>query len=96
MLDSPAQERFGEDKFALLSKQCRECAVLAGCYGGCPKLRFVSGGGAEPPINYLCPGYRHFFNHTAPWLKAMSSLIADGRPVSEIMGVSLIYKDKQL
>ena len=96
MLDSPAQERFGEDKFALLSKQCRECAVLAGCYGGCPKLRFVSGGGAEPPINYLCPGYHHFFSHTAPWLKAMSSLIADGRPVSEIMGVSLIYKDKQL
>ena len=96
MLDSPEQERFGEDKFASLSARCRECEVLAGCYGGCPKLRFVPSGEDEASVNYLCPGYLHFFSHTAPWLKAMSNLIADGRPVSEIMGVSLIYKDKQL
>ena len=96
MLDSPAQQRFGTDKFERLPKQCRQCKVLAGCYGGCPKLRFAKSEDGEPGLNYLCAGFRHFFNHTAPWLKAISNLIEDGRPVSEIMGVSLIYKDKQL
>ena len=53
------------------------------CWGGCPKDRFVRrGDGAH---NYLCEGYRAFYEHATPVLRAMGMLIAAGRPASDIM-----------
>lgn len=92
MIDAPAQEQFGRDKFARLPQQCRQCEVLKACWGGCPKHRFVAAEGGE--INYLCEGFRHYFRHLPPYLKAMSELMASGRPASDIMQAHLVFRQK--
>jgi hypothetical protein len=66
-----------------LDEECRACPHLRLCWGGCPKDRFVRrGDGAH---NYLCEGYRAFYEHATPALRAMGMLIAAGRPASDIM-----------
>lgn len=90
MVDSPAQEQFGKDKYARLPTQCRECKVLKACWGGCPKHRFSLTATGEPGLNYLCAGYQRYFRHLPPYLKAMAELLANGRPASDIMRANLI------
>ena len=63
--------------------QCRSCPHLRLCWGGCPKDRFVRRG--DGVHNYLCEGYRAFYEHATPALRAMGMLIAAGRPASDIM-----------
>lgn len=66
-----------------LDGQCRSCPHLRLCWGGCPKDRFVRRG--DGVHNYLCEGYRAFYEHATPALRAMGMLIAAGRPASDIM-----------
>ena len=87
MLDN--MEQFGRNKFAALPARCRECQVLAACWGGCPKHRFI--GSESEPENYLCAGFKHFFQHATPYLQAMRQLMEQGRAVSDIMGATLVY-----
>ncbi len=94
MLDSPEQEQFGKDKFAKLTAQCKRCKVLKGCWGGCPKLRFTAAENGEAGLSYLCAGFRHFFSHAAPYLRAMCGLIAEGRPAADIMDATLVFREK--
>jgi len=63
LANSPAQLRFGEEKRTALPRQCRECAWLTVCNGGCPKDRFMRTEEGEPGLNYLCPGFKRFFAH---------------------------------
>ncbi len=92
ILDDPAQEDFGKRKFSTLTEQCRDCKMLKGCWGGCPKHRFAETDDGEPGQSYLCKGYYHFFGHIVPHIKAMAELIHAGRPASDIMGATLIFK----
>ncbi len=94
MLDTPDQERFGTDKYTALPRQCKQCPVLKGCWGGCPKQRFMQSDEGEPGLNYLCPSYRHFFRHIAPSMSGMAQLIAGGRPPQDIMDATLVFVDK--
>jgi uncharacterized protein len=71
LLDSPEQKTFGEAKSLKLPRFCRECDVLDMCNGECPKNRFVNTPYGEPGLNYLCPGYRLFFNHCIPFVEAL-------------------------
>ncbi len=73
MLDSPQQEAFGEAKSVTLPGYCLECEVLDMCNGECPKNRFIDTPEGEPGLNYLCTGYRHFFNHIRPFVNAVST-----------------------
>ncbi|MGE5579057.1 MAG: anaerobic sulfatase maturase [Bacillota bacterium] len=41
LVDSPVQRCFGEAKRDALPRQCRACAWLEVCNGGCPKDRFI-------------------------------------------------------
>ena len=70
-----------------LDEECRACAYLRLCWGGCPKDRFVRRG--ERTHNYLCEGYRAFYEHATPALRAMGMLIAAGRQASDIMDPAL-------
>ena len=55
--------RFGEYKLNSLPHQCLHCDVADLCFGGCPKDRLIERmtlNGIERR-NYLCDGYRQFF-----------------------------------
>lgn len=90
LLQTPQQLKFGEDKLTSLPRQCQQCNMLKGCWGGCPKHRFIETDDGEPGLNYLCKGYYQFFAHTAPYLRAISGLIAQGRSPSEMVGATLM------
>ena len=85
LVDSPRQQRFGRDKADRLPRACRDCRVLFACNGGCPKDRFVRTPAGEHGLNYLCEGYRGFFEHAGPRLAAMARRLRQGRPAAAIM-----------
>jgi uncharacterized protein len=74
LLESPAQREFGQAKLDSLPRYCRACEVRAMCNGGCPKNRFISTPDGEPGLNYLCAGYRRFFNHCQPFVSQVAAL----------------------
>jgi len=81
LLDSPVQKSFGEAKRATLPRYCRECEVLEMCNGECPKNRFILTPDGEPGLNYLCPGYKLFFNHCRPFVEAIRLANKDARKI---------------
>ena len=74
MLDDPRQRTFGQNKRTSLPRYCLECEVLGMCNGECPKNRFVVAPTGEEGLNYLCEGYRHFFNHCRPFIDEVERL----------------------
>jgi uncharacterized protein len=66
-LDSDKQKAFGQAKLNTLPRYCLECEVRDMCNGECPKNRFINTPDGEPGLNYLCAGYRKFFNHCRPF-----------------------------
>ncbi len=74
LLDSDRQKAFGRAKRDTLPRYCRECEVLDMCHGECPKNRFILTPDGEPGLNYLCAGYRKFFNHIRPFAKAVAGV----------------------
>jgi len=76
LLDHPKQVVFGEAKFSTLPNCCLNCEVLAMCHGECPKNRFIQCPDGEKGLNYLCEGYRKFFNHCTPFVKTIADLLA--------------------
>ncbi len=85
MIDSPAQEAFGRAKQEKLPRYCRECEVLEMCNGGCPKDRIIQTPEGEPGLNYLCAGYRLFFNHCRPYTQRMAQLTWAGKQPEQLM-----------
>jgi uncharacterized protein len=85
MVNSPLQVKFGQDKKDALPRYCRECPVRFACNGECPKHRFMRTPDGDPGLNYLCPGYKKFFAHVDPHMRAMADLLRAGRPAADIM-----------
>ncbi len=77
LLDHPRQKAFGKVKRDSLPQYCLECEVLDMCNGECPKNRFTLAPAGAPGLNYLCEGYRHFFNHCAPFVSEVARLWGD-------------------
>lgn len=75
LLDDPRQIAFGQAKFDTLPQYCLDCEVLAMCHGECPKNRFISTPEGEKGLNYLCGGYRKFFNHCTPFVNAIAEIV---------------------
>ena len=71
MMYSERQRQFGRAKFDTLPQQCRQCKWLFTCYGECPKNRLLKTPEGEPGLNYLCEGYRMYFEHVAPFMERM-------------------------
>jgi uncharacterized protein len=74
LLESPEQRAFGEAKLEALPRYCQECEVRDMCNGECPKNRFINTPDGEPGLNYLCEGYRRFFNHCQPFVSEVAAL----------------------
>ena len=85
MVASEKQRAFGQAKDDTLPQQCRDCEVRFVCNGGCPKDRILTTPDGEPGLNYLCAGYRSFFNHVTPAMQFMAGELRQGRPPANIM-----------
>lgn len=79
------QFEFGVAKRALLPRECRHCKYYNLCHGECPKHRFIDDNRGEYGKNYLCEGYKHFYDHTAQAMERMKELILTGKPAADIM-----------
>ncbi len=87
MLYSDRQQKFGNDKYDRLPKQCKECEFIFACNGECPKNRFAYTADGEPGLNYLCSGYKRFFKHVAPYMEFMKNELQAGRPPANVNGM---------
>lgn len=83
LLDGDFQKEFGEKKRSALPLICRNCRYLPLCHGGCPAHRFRTAPGGEQGLNYLCEGYKLFFQNTLPYLRAMAACLRQGSPAKE-------------
>lgn len=77
MLDSRQQKLFGQAKQDTLPRYCLACEVRDMCNGECPKNRFINTPDGEPGLNYLCAGYKMFFNHCRPFAEAVAGAFRD-------------------
>jgi uncharacterized protein len=93
LVASDQQRQFGRDKQETLPRYCRECEVRFACHGECPKNRFIETPDGEPGLNYLCAGYKAFFNHIDRPMRIMAQLIRQRRAPAEIM--TLLEREEQ-
>jgi uncharacterized protein len=87
LLASPAQRSFGNAKRDTLPQYCLDCEVRFACHGECPKNRFTMTPDGEPGLNYLCAGYRAFFNRIGASMTIMADLLRNDRYADEITGM---------
>lgn len=80
MVYGERQQAFGQEKRNGLSQRCRECDYLFACHGECPRNRFL-----PDHENYLCDGYRQFFEHVASTMNFMAAELAAGRSPANVM-----------
>ena len=85
IVNSEQQIKFGNDKRNTLPKYCVECEVKFVCNGECPKHRFIHTPDGEYGLNYLCAGYKHFFNYINPYMNFMSKQLYQKLPPSNVM-----------
>lgn len=69
MFKSPRQVAFGANKAKRLTAACKRCQWLSLCHGECPRNRFAYSVDGEPGHNYLCEGYKMFFEHSANFMR---------------------------
>ena len=81
-LDSERQKAFGRVKSITLPKYCIDCEVRSMCNGECPKNRFITAPDGETGLNYLCNGYKYFFNHCRPFVEAIATAWNRSHPIT--------------
>ena len=86
LVASQKQRQFGQDKMDTLPKYCLECEVRYACHGDCPRNRFIETPDGEAGLNYLCAGYKQFFNRVEPPMKMMANVLRQGGAPAGIMG----------
>jgi len=94
LVGSEQQHEFGQDKLNSLPKYCLECPVRFACNGECPKNRFINTPDGEPGLNYLCAGYKAFFQRVDEAMKIMAMLMTNGRMASDVMPIIMKGKEE--
>lgn len=85
LVNSRQQQAFGQDKLNSLPRYCLDCEVRFACNGECPKHRFIRTPDGEDGLNYLCEGYKEFFNHIDPYMRFMANELVRQRPPANVM-----------
>lgn len=85
MINSGKQIKFGLDKEMGLPQFCRTCEFKFVCNGECPKHRFNYAPDGEYGLNYLCEGYKFFFDHIDPYMQFMVNELNNHRPPANVM-----------
>ena len=96
LIASDQQRKFGLDKRDTLPNYCRVCSVRFACHGGCPKDRFIETPDGEPGLNYLCAGFKLFFNHVDQPMRIMADLLKQNRAPAEIMQILAVEEATRL
>ena len=96
LVSSPKEQAFGRAKMDSLPRYCQECEVRFACHGGCPKNRFIDTPDGEAGLNYLCAGYKAFFNHVHPAMSFMSQQLRYRRSPAHVMTWMQEQDKKQL
>lgn len=95
LVGSNQQHGFGQDKLTSLPRYCIECPVRFACNGECPKNRFVKTPDGEPGLNYLCAGYKAFFQRVDEPMKMMTTLMKNGRMAADVMSLMASQKEER-
>jgi len=85
LVASDQQHAFGQAKRDDLPRYCRECEVRFVCNGACPKDRILTTPDGEPGLNYLCDGYKAFFNYIDQPMRFMANELRHRRAPANIM-----------
>lgn len=85
MMYSDQQNKFAKMKKQMLPQQCKECKFLFACHGECPKNRFLNDKYGNYGLNYLCKGYRLFFEHVEPYMNFMKRELENHRAPANVM-----------
>ena len=93
LVASEQQRKFGTDKRDSLPAYCRACEVRFACNGECPRNRFIETPDGEFGLNFLCAGYRAFFNHVDHPMQVMADLLKRGRFADEVTGILAAEED---
>jgi uncharacterized protein len=94
MMASGRQIQFGKDKRDNLPRQCLQCDVRFACHGGCPKSRIAETADGKPGLNWLCEGYKSFFEYVKPYMEFMANELAHERPPSNIMNSITLFNNR--
>ncbi|MCJ7443090.1 MAG: anaerobic sulfatase maturase [Methanotrichaceae archaeon] len=95
LVASEDQRAFGRAKSECLPRYCCECDVRFACNGECPRNRFSLTPDGEPGLNYLCSGYKAFFNHIDRPMRIMADLLRRRHYANEVMQI-LAAEERQL
>ncbi|WP_420644939.1 anaerobic sulfatase maturase [Candidatus Leptofilum sp.] len=95
LVASEKQRHFGQHKLDSLPQYCLDCEVHFACHGGCPKNRFIHTPNGEAGLNYLCAGYKAFFNHVDRPMKMMANLLRQRRSPAKIMPLMVAENEKR-
>ncbi|MGW8252037.1 MAG: anaerobic sulfatase maturase [Anaerolineales bacterium] len=87
LVASEQQRKFGADKRDTLPRYCQECEVRFACHGECPRNRFILTPDGEAGLNYLCAGYKSFFNQIDRPMRIMAQMLRMNRAPAEVMGI---------
>lgn len=85
MMYSDQQNKFAKMKKQMLPQQCKECKFLFACHGECPKNRFLNDKYGNYGLNYLCKGYRQFFEYVEPYMNFMKRELENHRAPANVM-----------
>ncbi len=96
LVASDKQRQFGQDKRDSLPQYCLDCEVLFICNGGCPRNRFINTPDGQAGLNYLCAGYKAFFNHVDHPMKIMAGLLQKRQYADGVMGILAEEKEVAL
>ena len=96
LVASEKQRHFGQHKQDSLPRYCRECEVRFACHGGCPKNRFIDTPDGESGLNYLCGGYKLFFNHVDAPMRMMTQLLKQQQPARGVIEWMAVQDEKRL
>ncbi len=96
LVGSETQFQFGQSKYTSLPQACLKCPVLFACNGECPKNRFVRTPSGEPGLNYLCAGYKAFFQRVDEPMRSLAALVRAGRPAEGVMDILSARKEELL
>jgi uncharacterized protein len=88
LASSSQQLQFGMNKKDKIPLECNQCNFKFACNGACPKHRFLENKTSKG-LNYLCQGYKKFFNHINWHMQIMASLFNQGRAPAEIMQIDV-------